>query len=289
MEDANAANSWAEGPGLVEGKTTRHNPFTIHAVDADGNAVAHGGDPFVVGISGPSSSLPDIKDNGDGTYSVDYIVDTPGDYTIDVSLHGSPIKNSPFHVLIKPNVDPNFSYAEGPGLLAAVDNEEAHFTIFARDGSDVPRTEGGDDFKVVIDGPSPVSVNVVDNGDGTYAVSYLPLVAGDYLINVTLEGHPIKNAPHSVKITEGIDLQNTGFTKFSFTIQTRDKNKQNRGFGGDLFQVDASGPAVLDVETADNGDGSYTASFVPPVPGQYEFVVKFNGHNLTSKPLTLNF
>jgi uncharacterized protein (DUF2141 family) len=289
MEVANAGKSWAEGPGLVEGKTTRNNPFTIHAVDGDGKPVPHGGDPFVVGISGPSSSPADIKDNGDGTYSVNYVVDTPGDYTVDVSLHGQPIKDSPFRVLIKPNVDPNFSYAEGPGLEGAVDNEEAHFTIFARDGYDQPRTEGGDDFTVVIDGPEPVTVNVVDNGDGTYAVSYLPLVAGDYVIHVNLEGQPIKNSPHSVKVTEGIDLQNTGFTTFSFTIQTRDKNKQSRTFGGDLFQVDSTGPAVLDIQTTDNQDGSYTASFTPPLPGEYSFIVKFNGRELNSKPLTLNF
>jgi filamin len=289
MEVANAGNSWAEGPGLVEGKTTRHNPFTIHAVDADGNPVPHGGDPFVVGISGPSSSPADIQDNGDGTYSVDYIVDTPGNYVIDVSLHGAPIKNSPFHVVIKPNVDPNFSYAEGPGLEGAVDNEEAHFTIFARDGYDQPRTEGGDAFEVVIDGPENVPVKLVDNGDGTYAVSYSAPVAGDYLIHVNLEGHPIKNAPYSVKVTEGIDLENTGFTTFSFTVQTRDKNKKSRNFGGDLFQVNASGPAALDVDTNDNGDGSYTASFTPSLPGQYEFVVLFNGRKLGSKPLTLSF
>jgi uncharacterized protein (DUF2141 family) len=289
MEVANPGKSWAEGPGLVEGKTTRSNPFTIHAIDADGNAVPHGGDPFVVGISGPSSSPANIKDNGDGTYSVDYVVDTAGDYVIDVSLHGLPIKDSPFKVLIKPNVDPNFSYAEGPGLEGAVDNEEAHFTIFARDGYDQPRTEGGDDFEVIIDGPERVPVKLVDNGDGTYAVSYLPVIAGDYVIQVNLEGQPIKNSPHSVKVTEGIDLENTGFTTFSFTIQTRDKNKQSRSFGGDLFQVDASGPAALDVDTSDNGDGSYTARFIPPLPGQYEFVVTFNGRKLTSKPLILNF
>jgi uncharacterized protein (DUF2141 family) len=289
MEVANAHKSYAEGPGLVEGKTTRHNPFTIFAVDGDGNRVNHGGDPFVVGVSGPSSSPAHITDNGDGTYAVDYVVDTPGNYIVDVTLHGTPIKDSPFKVTIKPNVDANYSYAEGPGLLGAVDNEPAHFTIFARDGYDQPRTEGGDNFEVVIDGPAPAKTQIVDNGDGTYAVTYEPVVAGDYNIRINLEGQPIKNSPYSVKVTEGIDLNNTGFVGFSFTVQTRDKNKQSRTFGGDLFEIDASGPAAVNLNTQDNGDGSYTASFVPPVRGEYNFIVKFNGKQLNSNPLRVVF
>jgi len=289
MESANAGQSWAEGPGLQGGKATRHNPFTIHAVDADGSPVKEGGDPFVVGISGPSSSEPTIIDNKDGTYSVDYVVEVPGDYIIDVSLHGTPIKDSPFHVLIKPDVDPNFSYAEGPGLLGAVDNEPAQFTIFARDGDDQPKVEGGDPFQVIIDGPSPVKVDVVDNNDGTYSVTYFPDVAGDYTIHVTLEDHPIKNAPYSVKVTEGIDLENTGFTGFSFTIQTRDKNNNKRGFGGDLFQVSSEGPEAVEFNSHDNSDGTYTTSFLPPQSGTYSIFASFNGKQIHATPFKLSF
>jgi len=196
---------------------------------------------------------------------------------------------SPFHVLIKPDVDPNFSYAEGPGLLGATDNEPAHFTIFARDGDDQPKVEGGDPFEVYIDGPAAAETTVVDNGDGTYAVTYRPLVAGDYKVNVTLEGAPIKNAPYSVKVTEGIDYDNTGFSGFSFTVQTRDKNQKNRNFGGDLFVVESSGPDSVHFQTQDNSDGTYSASFAPPQAGKYSFTVKFNGKQVNTTPIHLDF
>jgi filamin len=284
MEDANAAKSWAEGPGLVGGKTGRHNPITVHAVDADGNNVNHGGDPFVVGIAGPSAVVPTIVDNGDGTYLIDYVVSEPGEYQIDISLHGSPIKDSPFTPLIKPDVDPSKCFAEGPGLSAAVDNETATFTIFARDGDDLPKTEGGDPFKLEFNGPAPVSFDLMDNNDGTYTVTYDPNVAGDYDINISLEGSPIKNAPYHIRVTEGIDLRNTNFKVFSFTIQTKDKNGHDRTFGGDKFEVDVKGPQPVIVSTSDNGDGTYTASYLPPHKGAYNVHVKFNDREIAASP-----
>jgi len=289
MEDANAGNSWAEGPGLAGGKTGRHNPITIHAVDADGSPVRHGGDPFLVGISGPDSTIPSIKDNGDGTYSVDYVVNTPGEYTIDITLHGQPIKDSPFTATIKPDVDPNLCYAEGPGLLGAFDNEPATFTIFARDGDDQPKTEGGDPFVLKFDGPGEVQYDLKDNGDGTYSVTYHPLVSGPYDILITLEDSPIKNAPYHVDVKQGTDIHSTGFKGFTFTVQTRDKHGHNKTFGGDKFEVEAHGDSPFFVATTDHGDGTYTATYAPPKRGSYQIAIKFNGRELASSPLSLKF
>jgi len=149
--------------------------------------------------------------------------------------------------------------------------------------------EGGDPFQVVVDGPAAVHVSVVDNNDGTYSVTYIPEVAGDYTIHVTLEDQPIKNAPYSVRVTEGIDLDNTGFTGFSFTIQTRDKNNENRNFGGDLFQVSSEGPAAIDFNSHDNSDGTYSCSFLPPQHGSYSIYAKFNGKQIQATPFKLDF
>jgi len=108
-------------------------------------------------------------------------------------------------------------------------------------------------------------------------------------VNVTLEGQLIKNAPYHVKVTEGIDYNNTGFSGFSFTVQTRDKNQKNRTFGGDLFQVESSGPGSVNFQTQDNQDGTYSASFAPPKPGKYSFTVKFNGKQVNTTPIHLDY
>jgi filamin len=173
IEAGNAGNSYAEGPGLEGGQQGKEGVFTIHSVDADGNPVRTGGDPFQVRIKGPGGEVkPNIKDNGDGTHTVRYNPTGHGDYNIDVSLHDQPIKDAPFHVRIKPAPNAGKSYAEGPGLQEAWDNEPAYFTIHSVDNDGNPRTEGGDPFQVRIRGPDgDLQPKVVDNGDGTYSVS----------------------------------------------------------------------------------------------------------------------
>lgn len=113
--------------------------------------------------------------------------------------------------MIDPGTVAANSIAYGPGLEPGnLDTEPAHFTIEARDKNGVRRNEGGDPFVVEVMGPTgPVPCDVVDNGDGTYAVTYNPEDAGRHDIAVTLEGKPIKGSTFRVDINAG---------KFSFTL-----------------------------------------------------------------------
>ncbi len=181
-----------------------------------------------------------------------------------MTLHDEPIKNAPHHVHIKPAPDAGKSWADGPALHGLVDNEPGVFTIHAVDKDGNPRNDGGDNFNVDINGPhGPVHPQVKDNGDGTYDVTFDPEKAGDYDINVSYEGEPIKDAPFHVHCKEGTDSDNSGFGVFSFTVQSRDKHNNNKTFGGDHFEVNIKGPndSEVEVQTTDNQDGTYTAVY----------------------------
>jgi hypothetical protein len=285
MENANAGKSWADGDGLTHGQTKKPCKFQIHSVDGDGNPVASGGDPFKVSITGPENVSPKFVDNKNGTYDVEYTVQTPGDYKIDVTLHDSPIKDAPFHPHIKWSVDPNQSYAEGEGIRELWDNKPTGFTIHAVDYDGNPRTDGGDPFVVKINSPNESIVpKVVDNGNGTYSVTYAAQKTGPVEISVTLEDQPIKDAPFHLECKSGTDHTTTGFSNFTFTIQTRDKHGNNKTFGGDEFVVTPN-QAGIQVSTRDNNDGSYTASFALGTKGDYSFKVAFNGKELAASPL----
>jgi hypothetical protein len=289
IELGNSGKSWAEGDGLTGGKTDHPLHIKIHSVDGDGNPVRAGGDPFQVKISGPENHSPPVKDNSDGTYDVVYSVGTPGDYTVHITLHDHDIKDSPFHPHVKPAADASKSYAEGPGLIEAFDNEPAHFTIHAKDKNGNPRTDGGDPFEVKISGPEQVTPKVVDNNDGTYSVTYEAGKAGPYTIDVTLEGKHIKDAPFHVNVKEGTDASNSGFAVFSFTVQSRDKHNRNKTFGGDSFEARIAGPAHVDVKTTDHNNGTYSGSYSLTQRGSYTLNVLLNGKDITGSPLKQEF
>jgi filamin len=264
IEGARAGNSYAEGPGLEGGQATKPSVFTIHAYDPEGQKCTDGGDPFKVDIQGPADVQPTVTDNGDGTYTVEYTPTEAGDYTVNVTLHDEPIKDVPRQVHVKATPDASKTWAEGPALEGLVDNEPGLFTIHAVDKDGNPRVDGGDQFDVDIKGPNGnVPADVTDNGDGTYGVKFDPENPGDYDINVTFEGAPIKDAPFHVHCKEGTDADESGFGIFSFTIQSRDKRGENKTFGGDAFDVAIKGPDDSDVEvqTTDNNDGTYTAVY----------------------------
>jgi len=288
-ETASSALSYAEGPGLENNAntTSQKTPatFTIFAVDRDGNPKNEGGDQFDVIIEDPLFDiLPvEIKDNHDGTYTVEYQPHEPGKHHVDVILRNQEhpldfehIKNSPVDVDIKAGTDASHCVAEGPGLKDGIlDTFPAEFTIYARDRDDKPITEGGDPFEVKVLDPdgNPCDVKIVDNGDGTYGVVYQPDGEGVHTVDVTLNGDPIKDCPKSVKVKPGAWAKHSFIENYSFMVRTRDKRGDDLQEGGQDVKsklTDQNGQLVETIKTVDKRDGSYVIEYsLPQVEGKY--------------------
>jgi len=303
MSLASPNKSYAEGPGLEPGnKNTDDCVFTIHAVTPDGKPKRKGGDLFDVTIEDPNHNLipANIKDNNDGTYTCTYKPNEPGNYHVDViarnpsnPLYYDHLKNSPVDVRIDPGTDAANCIAYGPGLEPGnLDTHPATFTIEARDKNGNPRKEGGDKFDVDIEGPNgPIRADVVDNGDGTYAVTYQPEDAGVHDIAVTLDGVPIKGSTFHVDIAPGAFAGNSSIESMSFVVQTRDKRNQNMAVGGAPVKVEIVGPRKEKVQCdlKDHNDGQYTVKYsVKGGKGQYTVNVTIDGNHIQSSPFTQN-
>lgn len=182
----------AYGPGLEDGVSdTLPTHFTIQAKDSNGNNLSEGGDKFDVVIKGPEGEMkPNVTDNGDGTYNVEYQPEAPGDHVIAVLLDKEPINGSPFHVNVKAGGDFHHSFIE-----------KFTFLIRVRDRKGVNRTSGGDSVTCIITDPNhkPLEdVELKDVGDGTYLVIYsLPddYTPGEYIISSQIDGHDIRGSP----------------------------------------------------------------------------------------------
>uniref|UniRef100_A0A0B7BJS8 Calponin-homology (CH) domain-containing protein n=1 Tax=Arion vulgaris TaxID=1028688 RepID=A0A0B7BJS8_9EUPU len=125
----------------------------------------------------------------------------PGPHQVQVSYGGTPIPDSPFTVDAVaggPNVK-----AYGPGLTGGEANKPAVFTVDARE----EKIQGA--LKVSMAGPGKSPVQLKPNTDGTFEVSYVPTLPGDYSINVNYGDRPIPESPFTANIrpsSPGLDV-----------------------------------------------------------------------------------
>jgi len=272
---ASAGHSYAEGEGLSKGKTKKPANFNIISVGANGKPMGKGGEPFVVEIDGPAGKLnPELNDNGNGVYPVQYFPQQEGKYNISATLFGEHIRGSPFTAQIKRAPNPAKSYVEGPGLKKAFDNKPTYFNLHAVD--DLGSPVSGDHAEVTMRPADPrsglrdVEVKVEDQGDGTYRCDYFAPQAGDYIISVGLDDMPVQGTPVKLRVRVGADASKfkASDAKFMVTIVSHDKNGEIKKEGGDDWQVRIEAPlnpkAKVDVATKDNVDGSYSATYKLP-------------------------
>lgn len=93
----------AQGAGIAGGTACVGATFTVVTKDSDGRKVVRGGAQVKVRVSpgmGVGGTEQDgiVKDMGDGSYSVTYVVPKRGNYMVNVECNGKPIMGSPFPV-----------------------------------------------------------------------------------------------------------------------------------------------------------------------------------------------
>lgn len=99
----------AAGAGIAGGTACAPSTFVVVTKDADGRKVPHGGAQVKVRVSpgvGVGGSEQDgiVKDMGDGTYSVTYVVAKRGNYMVNVECNGKAIMGSPFPVFFSSGI-----------------------------------------------------------------------------------------------------------------------------------------------------------------------------------------
>lgn len=291
-----AGKCLAYGPGLEPGNEAGiETSFTIEARNGADRRVPVGGHNFPVEIVGPSgAAVPsNTTDNGDGTYKVTYTAREAGTHNIAVTFNGQHIKASPFRVNINQSKpDPTKCLAYGPGLEGGEAHTPAPFTIESRNrlGDLIP--VGGHPYVVAVTDPygEKLPCDVLDNQNGTYSCTYNPIDPGDHTVSVTLNGAPVAQSPYTVNITEsmsfasphkswadgpGLQNGNKATEPQHFTIHAAYADGRPKTTGGDLFDVIVEDPAfnLVPAQVTDNGDGTWSVSYQPTDPGDYNIAV----------------
>eukprot|EP01087_Luapelamoeba_hula_P017398 TRINITY_DN547_c0_g1_i1.p1 TRINITY_DN547_c0_g1~~TRINITY_DN547_c0_g1_i1.p1 ORF type:complete len:2178 (+),score=469.78 TRINITY_DN547_c0_g1_i1:249-6782(+) len=318
--DASPLHTRCEGPGLTSAVANEAAVFKVITADEAGNPLEKGGVPVHVDIAGEGTTItPTVVDQNDGTYVVSYTPKVKGDYNIGVSVGpkgdsgagAGPVKDSPFHVTVAPGEQSSsHTVAEGPGLTKAVAGEKAEFTVIAHDNSGNKVETGGAKVTAALRGVATVDAEVSDKGDGTYPAHYTPTVSGIYSLEVKSDGENVKDSPFSVEVVPGpafgpkSTAEGPGLSKgiagepAKFDVELKDpfgnkvgKDNQGKAPNVEAFLAVPNADGSTDkkpVTLKDNGDGTFSADFVPEVAGPFDLEVLVDGKPVAGSPFKVN-
>ncbi|XP_037316973.2 filamin-C isoform X1 [Pungitius pungitius] len=266
----------ASGPGLERGKVYEDGCFTVDCAKAGSAELT----VEIISDSGVEAEVH-VQNNGDGTYSVTYIPQVHGMYTVTVKYGGLTVHKFPSRLQVDPAVDTSGVKVHGPGVepRGVLREVTTHFLVDAR----AHHKSGGSLVKATIFNPSGVNTHayVTDKGDGTYRVEYTPYEDGPHLIEVLFDEVSVPKSPFRVLVTEGCDPSRV--RAYGQGLEEGLVNKPNRftvetrGAGTGGLGLAIEGPSEAKMSCKDNKDGSCSVEYIPFTPGDYDVNITFGG------------
>uniref|UniRef100_A0A4W5PGZ9 Filamin C n=1 Tax=Hucho hucho TaxID=62062 RepID=A0A4W5PGZ9_9TELE len=274
------------GPGLGDG-VRAHVPqtFTVDATQA-------GQAQLKVCLTRPSGSEPvAVKNNSDGTHTVNYTPVHDGPYTVSVKYGDQEVPRSPFKVRSQPGHDASKVCASGPGLdkSGVPASLPVEFTIDARDAGEGLLTE-----QILDPEGKPKNATIYDNRDGSYSVSYVPDSTGPYAIIIKYGGDEIPYSPYHISALPTGDASKclltghalaSGLTKMQVHEEAIvSVDAKAAGKGKVTCSVTTPEGVELDMDVQENRDGTFAIYFTAPEPGKYVITIRFGGQHIPKSP-----
>lgn len=294
----------ASGPGLSAGKAGEPAEFTIEMKNFKNEPIKKGGATVVAFLKDPTGDIPvTVVDNNNGTYTCTYVPRTAQDLKLDVQLKTlafgqGPVQGAPFTVSVTPGApSAAFTTASGPGLTSATAGSSPPISVQVKDEFGNIVKSGGAPVKGTItplsSGLPPVAVEVFDNQDGTYSVSYNLDKAGDYQLDLKLGDTLIKDAPFQLHVdpaetsVENAEVNWLGNPIAGLTggnVKLRDQFMNLQFKGGDKVVAEFLPKSPFSVASVDKGDGTYDVVYPPGAKGKYQVMVRVNGKDAPGGP-----
>ncbi|KAF2884976.1 hypothetical protein ILUMI_21197 [Ignelater luminosus] len=275
----------AYGPGLDQGFVNKSNIFTVETKGAGTGGLG-------LAIEGPSEAKMTCKDNRDGSCSVEYIPTEPGEYDVTIKFAEQHIPGSPFKVNVDFDVNSNLVSAYGPGLDSTKCRPGVP-TKFTIDTSKAGRAPIAVNIRSD-QGPLPKKPEIIDNGDGTYDVTYVPPNEGTNVqAQILYNGKDIPHSPFPLKVRpyaepDKVKLSGPGISEKGVPASiptTIDIDTTEAGYGDLEVRIIGPDGSTRPVKIIDNGDGTFSATFVPDDCGRYKVDVKYAGKEVSRTPV----
>lgn len=280
---------------LADGVST--STITVQLMDPRGDPLTSGG--HTVTLSSTSGTLSDVSDEGDGSYTASLTSGflALGTAVVTGQVNGEDIDDSAEVTFTLLPASPETSSIEaGPSTIEADGASTSTITVRLRDAEGNPLPEGGDD--VGLSASAGTLSTVSDEGDGTYSATLTSAASpGTAEVTGTVNGEAIDDAAE-VEFTSGTPSAGETTAQVpagtvdeptTITITVRDANGHPvAGVGGGLAVSVSGGPnsGTSLAPLTDNGDGTYTTSYVPTEAGTDEITILLNGQAVSGSPFT---
>mmetsp|Transcript_38973 Transcript_38973/g.110373 ORF Transcript_38973/g.110373 Transcript_38973/m.110373 type:complete len:547 (+) Transcript_38973:21-1661(+) len=255
-----------------------------------------------------------VLDEGDGTYTVRYVLPVAGVYLLRIWKNGVPLpfleSNQLIHVGAG-QVNGSTTVMSGRGLARAEAGVEASFKLQACDshGNSVSGDGVGSRFSILIykefvppeqEEDTLVPFEAQDLGGGQCWVTYMAELEGSYILEVQLDGEAVPELQRRIHVSatmsdhsksqlsgKGLHRAVAGYVA-AFSIKTLDRFGNTCTKGGDNFMVTLQlvhaspglnqelprGPIVL--KAVDNDDGTYQVYYCLKVAGKFLLRVNYS-------------
>lgn len=259
------------GPGLAGGKIGEEM-----VIELDRSAAGEGG--LSLSLLGPSQTQLGCDDHKDGTATLKFTPDVPGEYKLTVKFNDEDVPGSAFVV---PVIDPTKCKISGSGITGdgAHVGGPAEVIVDTRDSGPAPV-----DIKVKYPSGEVATVEMVpsEKNPGVFTGSYEPTEPGNYSVDAKFADKDIEGSPFTVAIgdpaavrAEGPGLE-TAFTDVPNIIDIFTNGAGPGEVGLDLQYADGSGaPEMASIEKVD--DDHYQLAYTPRKVGEVEANVTFGG------------
>lgn len=156
-------------------------------------------------LHGPSLIQASIFDNKNGTYTVSYCATIKGLYDVFVGVDGIQILGSPFKIMVSAGgTHASQCIASIQSSLELTAGNPYTFFVQARDIYGNNKEIGGDKLQILLTGRSESYLGQAKDGEnGTYACRIGAKIAGQYKLDVLVNGNHILGSPFNARVIPG--------------------------------------------------------------------------------------
>ena len=239
-------------------------------------------------LTGPSGKrhLCPVQNNGDGTYTVQYVPNEVGPYLLDVTYENVPVPGSTFRTQAIPGCDPRRVKVYGPGLEGGITNSPCQFTVETKGC-------GQGSLSLAVEGPSEAKMICKENQNGTCIMEYLPVKAGPYDITIKYADQDVPGSPFRVYIEDQVDSNkvNVQLPKKPFRVGTPSDivvDGRNAGKADPRVDLYDSHGRVKQIPLVPQAEGIYAGTIIPNIEGPHKLDVKWNNAPVHNNPFGIN-